>query len=88
MQTLSDTHPDAARIQIDILRRMTPQRRLELMRVMCQSSYSRSMRALAEARPNASRSELIALFVEINHGQALAHRYRAYLRRREAASAS
>lgn len=87
MHARGDTHPAAERAQIDILRGMTPTRRLELMRALCQSSYSRSMQALAKARPHATHGELVALFVEINHGRAIADRYRAYLKRRENSSA-
>jgi hypothetical protein len=67
---------------------MTPQRRIALMRALCRSSYSRSMRAISRAHPHADESEVKTLFVEINYGKPLADRYRRYLQRQRSAAAS
>jgi len=59
MQTLSsDTHPDAERVQLELLRRMPPWRKLELVEGMTQTVYDLVLAGLRERHPLATSEEL------------------------------
>ena len=59
MGTLSrDTHPDAQRRQIELLRHMPSWRRLELAVQMTQACYSLALTGLKHRHPEASLAEL------------------------------
>ncbi len=59
MQTLSsDTHPDAEEVQLELLRRMPPWRKLELVDGMTQMVYSLVLAGLRERHPQATKEEL------------------------------
>jgi hypothetical protein len=59
MGTLSrDTHPDAERKQIELLRQMPCWRRLELAVEMTQACYSLALARLRHRHPEASAAEL------------------------------
>jgi len=59
MGTLSrDTHPDAQRKQIELLRLLPSWRRLELAVQMTQACYSLALTGLKQRHPEASVAEL------------------------------
>ena len=59
MKTLSqDTHPDAERKQIELLRRMPPWRRLDLAIQMTQTCHTLALAGLRSRYPQASDLEL------------------------------
>jgi hypothetical protein len=59
MPTLSsDTHPDAEEVQLELLRRMPPWRKLELVEGMTQTVYTLILAGLRERHPLATTEEL------------------------------
>jgi hypothetical protein len=59
MQTLSrDTSPDAERVQLELLRRMPPWRKLELVGAMTRTVYALLLAGLRERYPRATEREL------------------------------
>jgi hypothetical protein len=78
-----DTHPEAERVQIELLRKATPRRRLELGLLLSQDAMAIVRRAIARANPQASEEQQKLLFVEITYGKDLADRVGAYLAGRQ-----
>lgn len=78
-----DTHPEAERIQVELLSKATLQRRLELGLSLSQEAMAIARQAIAQANPRASEEEQELLFVEITYGKDLADRVRAYLAGRQ-----
>lgn len=77
-----DTHPEAERVQIELLSKATPERRLELGLTFCEEGLDIAHYAIAQAHPLLSEQEQKLLFVEVTYGKDLADRVRAYLARR------
>ncbi len=77
--TVSDTHPDAERTQIDLLRRATLERRMELLCSMTHFGLQMSRRAIAQTMPGASEQEVLLRWAAIHYGADLAERVRRYL---------
>jgi hypothetical protein len=73
---VNDTHPDALRVQIDLLRRAGPVRRSEIALRLSDEVIARSRRAL-EGQPDARLR-----WVELWYGVDLAQRVRDYLAKR------
>ena len=83
MRTQSvDTHPDAERVQIDLLRRATVARRFAVARSLSQTTMQLAWRALRRSRPSADEDELKVAFLALHYGHDLAERFRQYLERR------
>jgi hypothetical protein len=83
MRTQSpDTHPDAERVQIELLRKAGEARRLGLVRSMSRTVIQWSRQTIRQANPDASEEELALLFVALHYNQALADGLRADLARR------
>ena len=78
-RTLSDTHPDALAVQIQLLRDATVARRIGMMRSLTQMAVVNSKRAIQRANPDLSDRERDLLFVELNYGRELADRVRERL---------
>jgi hypothetical protein len=75
MQTLSfDTHPDAEEVQLELLRRMPPWRKLELVDGMTQMVYSLLLAGLRERFPQATTEELRLELAKLVLGPSLAAR--------------
>ena len=72
-----DTHPEAGRIQLDLLRRASVARRVALTRSLSATAIQLSRRAIARANPDLSPRELDLLFVEYHYGADVAKRLRA-----------
>lgn len=84
MRTQSrDTHPEAERVQIELLSKATPERRLELGLTFCEEGLAIAQAAIAQANPHLSEQEHKLLFVEFTYGKDLADKVRAYLARRQ-----
>ncbi len=86
MQTLSDTHPKAERVQIEAIRRMSVGRRMALMRSLTTSTHKRAMQALRRARPHLSDVELRLWFIELNYSAEIAQKIRVFIQRSSSAS--
>ncbi len=80
MRTQSrDTHPEVERVQIELLRKASVARRLELGFALSQEALELAQEGIRRANPNASEEEIRLIFVEVNYGKKLANRVRAYL---------
>ena len=76
---LSDTHPDAERVQIELLRRMSGAQKIAKLRSHTAMVIGLSRQAIARANPQLNRRELDILWVEYAYGKDLATRLRLYL---------
>jgi hypothetical protein len=84
MFPLGDTHPAAARVQLELLRAATVARRFQLARALSEWTIQLARRAIRDQLPGASELEVGLRFVELHYGAALARRVAAYLRQRAA----
>ena len=83
MRTQSrDTHPTIEQIQIELLRKTSPARRLELALSLSQSAIELTREGIRKANPNASEEEVGLIFVEVTYGKELADKVQNYLARR------
>ena len=55
---LSDTHPEAERVQIEILRRMSDEQKFKMLSDLIMAGRALSMSSLRERFPNAGPEEL------------------------------
>jgi hypothetical protein len=78
---LSDTSPEAEKVQLDILRQMTVAQRLGLVRSLTRTVVHLSRDGLARANPGLDDRQLGLLWVEQQYGRDLALRLRDYLER-------
>ena len=77
MRTLSpDTHPEAERVQIDLLRRATAAQRFARARSLSQTVIALGRRALQRAAPGLDEREVLLAFVATSYGEDLARRVR------------
>ena len=75
MRTLSpDTHPDAERVQLQLLREMSPWRKLELVEGMTRTVYALLLVGLRERHPSATEEELRLRLAALVLGRELATR--------------
>ncbi|HEY5617368.1 MAG TPA: hypothetical protein VIK60_05445 [Vicinamibacterales bacterium] len=82
----ADTTPDAARVQVELLRAATVARRLHLALSLSGTVIGAARRALVRSQPEASSRDLDLRFVELHYGADVAADLRADLDRRAAAS--
>ena len=75
----SDTHPDAEKVLISLLRKASPAKKLSQVRSLSQTIIKLSKRALARANKNLDEQEVNLLFVSHHYGKNLADRLRKYL---------
>lgn len=78
-----DTKPEAARVQVELLRRATPAQRFRLTRSLSQTAIELARRALRRRMPGASEMEVNLAFVTLWYGKDLAEKVRQYLARQE-----
>jgi hypothetical protein len=76
---VNDTHPAAAKVQLELLRRAGATRRAEIALRLSDDVVGRSRRALAASLPGATELEVKLRWVELWYGAELAERIRAYL---------
>ena len=79
---LSDTSPDAEKVQIELLRKSTVAERFAKVRALTARTVGLSKRALARANPDLSPEDLKLRFVELHYGKELAERVRKYVNSR------
>ena len=79
MNSLTDTHPDADAVQIQLLRQASVAQRLNMMRSLTRVAVAGSRRACKKTHPEMTSEELDVLFVELNYGRDLAARVRQRL---------
>ena len=80
---MNDTHPAAAAVQIELLRRAGVTRRASTALRLSQEVVERSRRALRERMPGASEIDVRLRWVELWYGAELAARIRSYLASRD-----
>jgi hypothetical protein len=83
---LTDTHPDAEKVQIELIRKMGVAERLALMRNWTRTMVHFWRQGLTKAHPGLDERELDLLWVEQHYGRDLAVRLRAYLEARQPCS--
>ena len=79
---LSDTHPEAEKVQIELLRKATFAERFAKMRSLTAMTISLSRRAIARANPQFSPEQVGLKFIELHYGKDLAEQVRKYLENR------
>jgi hypothetical protein len=79
---LSDTRPEAEKVQIGLLRKASASQRFARMCSLTAAAISLSRRAIARANPKLNPQELDLKFVEVHHGKQLAADLRRYLETR------
>ena len=85
MKTQSeDSSPEIERVQIELLRKMSPARKFSLVRSMTQTMIQASRANIQALHPGADESELRLLFIELYYGKELADRVRIDSERRKA----
>lgn len=77
-----DTHPKAAAVQLDLLRRSSVERRGALARSLSSTVIELSRRALRETMRSASDAEVLNRWVALSYGEDLASRIRSYVEAR------
>ena len=77
--SITDTDPEAERVQMELLRRATPERRLRLALSLTESVLALSRSGLAGTMPGASDEEVGLRFVELHYGPSLADELRGHL---------
>ena len=78
---LTDTSPEAARVQLELLRSASPARRLEACLGLSRSMIALSRAALRDRFPGLDGQDVLLKWVELNYGAVLAARVRARLAR-------
>ncbi len=77
--SVTDTRPEAAEVQLELLRRAGPERRVALALRLSSSVIRASRRAIAERHPELDDEGVRLRWAELHYGQELADRVRAYL---------
>jgi hypothetical protein len=75
----TDTHPEAAELQFELLRNATIAQRIQMMRSLTEMAVRNSKRAIRRARPELTERERNLFFIELNYGRDLAEQVRAQL---------
>src|SRR5437899_6569367 len=84
MRTQSvDTHPDAERIMIEVVRRSPVSKRFKLVQSLTQSTFWSNIQAWRESHREASEQEAAVHFLSCYYGTGLAQRVQAALEKRE-----
>ena len=73
---LSDTDPEAERVQLELLRAASPSRRLRLALSLSRTAMSLARHGLARGLPGASPEEVGLRFVTLNYGRELGEELR------------
>ena len=69
---LTDTHPDAEAVQFELLRRMIPSQKLDLMCKLTAAVVALSRQGIRDRHPTFSEREVDLIFIEMNYGTELA----------------
>ena len=76
---LSDTHPDAEKVLIELLRKATVAQRVSRAFSMSDMVKRLSMQAIAKASPKYSQQEVKLKWAELHYGKELTDRIREYI---------
>ncbi len=76
---LTDTHPDAEKVQLELIRQASVAKRISLMRSLTATLIAFSRQGIADANPGMSVEEVGLRWVEITYGKHLADDVRVYL---------
>ncbi len=68
----TDTSPEAQAVQLECLRRMTPQDRIRQMCAMSRQVRNMALDAIRRRHPDLDESEVQLLFIELTYGKPLA----------------
>jgi hypothetical protein len=77
---LSDTHPDAEQVQIELLRKATATERLGMSLSLTATVVNLSRQTIAELNSGLAPQQLNVKCVELYYGKELAARLRDYLK--------
>ncbi len=84
MRTQSrDTSPEAERVQIELIRKMSPAKKFDLVRSMSRTMILASRENIRLLHPHLSEEELNLLLIELYYGKELADRVRIDRERRK-----
>ena len=72
MNAMNDTHPEAERVQIDLLRKAGPEHRLAMACDLTDFVIKLAKDAITRAHPNATQRERELLFIEVHYGPVVA----------------
>jgi hypothetical protein len=78
---LTDTHPEAEKVQLELIRQASVARRISLMRSLTAFLVELSRQGIAQANPGMSEQEINLRWAEINYGEQLAGEIREYMKR-------
>jgi len=78
---LTDTHPEAEKVQVSLIRGASIAQRLGRTRSLSRTVINLSRRAMVRANPEMNERELAVLFVAHHYGEDLAVRLQAHLTR-------
>ncbi len=85
MKTQSeDTSPEVERVQIELIRKMSPEKKFNLVRSMTRTMIQASRANIQILHPDADENQLRLLFIELYYGKELADRFRMDSERRKA----
>lgn len=85
MKTQSqDTSPEVERVQIELIRKMSPARKIALVRSMSRTIIQASRENIRSLHPHLSEEELNLLFIELYYSKELADCVRIDIERRKA----
>ena len=79
---IEDTHPDAERVQLELLRQASVSQRLMLAFSLSQTVIDLAKRAIRRRYPNESEQQILVRFVSLHYGAELAGRLASDLERR------
>jgi hypothetical protein len=74
----NDTSPDAAEMQLNILRQKSPAQRVALAINLTSEVIQASKRAIRRHHPEFTDRQVMHMFVELHYGKALADEVRQY----------
>ena len=78
---LTDTHPDAERVQFELIHQASVAKRISLMRSLTAMLISLSRQGIAQSNPGMNAQEVDLRWAEINYGEKLAAEVRDYLKK-------
>ena len=68
----TDTSADAETLQLDLLKQMTPQQRIEKMCGLSHSVRQMTLQAIRRRHPDFNEEDVRLRFIELTYGQSLA----------------
>jgi hypothetical protein len=78
---LSDTHPEAEKFQLELIRQASPARRISLMRSLTAMLINLSRQGIAKSNPGMNAQEVGLRWAELNYGMKLASEVREYFKK-------